>query len=109
MAIDDKSLPKMMLGFVVRRCAAALGHTPSPEEFAEWANNYRDGERTVFLFGRPISIREAHLILRHPARAVSARSAAPAEQLVIDETLPSTNVVSFTTAAARLRDHRAKS
>jgi hypothetical protein len=108
MAISDKSLPKMMLGFVVRRCAAAVGHEPSPREFAEWANNYREGERTVFLFGRPISVREAHVILRHPARAVSARAAAAAEQLVVDSTLPA-NVVGFAEAVARLRPRKATS
>ena len=29
---------KMMLGFIVRRCAADLGHAPTPDEFAKWAN-----------------------------------------------------------------------
>ena len=29
---------KMMLGFIVRRCAADIGHMPSPDEFAKWAN-----------------------------------------------------------------------
>jgi hypothetical protein len=30
--------PKMMLGFIVRRCAADIGHTPTADEFAAWAN-----------------------------------------------------------------------
>jgi hypothetical protein len=109
MPTDDKSLPKMMLGFVVRRCAAAVGHAPSAQEFAEWANNYRDGERTVFLFGRPISQREAHMILRHPGRSVTARSATPLEQLVADDMPAATNVVSFAAAAARLKRRNGKS
>lgn len=66
--------PRMLLGFIVRRCAAALGHDPSPEEFADWANNYcRQDGRVVSLFGRRISVSEARLILRNPARPVTAR------------------------------------
>ena len=102
-------LPKMMLGFVVRRCAAAVGHNPSAEELAAWANSYQDGERTVYLFGRPISIGEAKLILKYPQRPVSARGAAPYECLVAEETAPRpNNVTSFAEAAARLRARRAK-
>ncbi len=74
-------LPKMMLGFVIRRCAVALGHDPTPAEFAEWANSYSDGDRKVCLFGRPISEVEARVMLRHRSRAVAARSASPSEQL----------------------------
>jgi hypothetical protein len=77
-------LPKMMLGFVIRRCAVALGRDPSPAEFAEWANTYSDGDRKVCLFGRPISEIEARVMLRHRARPVAARSAAPSEQLKED-------------------------
>lgn len=83
-------LPKMMLGFVIRRCAAALGHDPTPTEFAQWANAYVDGERNVHLFGRPISETEAQIMLRHRGRPVAARSASPSERLEDDraEILP---------------------
>lgn len=74
-------LPKMMLGFVIRRCAVALGHDPTPTEFAEWANTYGDGDHKVHLFGRPISELEARVMLRHRSRPVAARSASAAEQL----------------------------
>lgn len=70
---------KMMLGFVVRRFVADTGCEPSPETFAEWANRYRDGDREVYLFGRPISANEARVILRHRGRPVSARGAQPRE------------------------------
>ena len=33
---------RIMLGFVVRQCAVALGHAPTPEELASWANEQRD-------------------------------------------------------------------
>ena len=103
-------LPKMMLGFVVRRCAAALGRDPSAEEFTAWANTYHDGERTVYLFGRAITVAEARLIMRHRGRTVSARSAAAHEQ--IDEILDTArvnragSVTSFAAAASRLRARR---
>jgi hypothetical protein len=96
-------LPKMMLGFVVRRCAVALGHAPSPEEFAAWANRYKDGDRIICLFGRIISVDEARLILRHRGRPVTARSAAAHERLVDDDTPLAPNVRRFETAVARLR------
>jgi len=72
-------LPKMMLAFVVRRCTVELGRVPSAQEFADWANNQGAGPGPS-LFGRPISIDEAHLILRHRSRLVSAKSAAPGEE-----------------------------
>jgi hypothetical protein len=100
---NGKQLPKMMLGFVVRRCAVAVGHDPSAEEFVEWANNFPDGDRIVRLFGRPISIREARAILRHPGRAVSTRSAQAGEQIALDEASCSPTVVSFAAAVARLK------
>jgi len=106
---NGKQLQKMMLGFVVRRCAVAVGHPPSAEEFAEWANNFPDGERIVRLFGRAISTREAWAILRHPGRAVSARSVQPAEQIPLDGTLPSATVVDFAAAVARLKGAGSKS
>jgi len=64
---------KMMLGFIVRRCAREIGHPPTPEEFAEWANNQeRDGCR-YSLFGKPISTSAARIILSQPGRLVTAR------------------------------------
>lgn len=62
---------KMMLGFVVRQCAADLGHQPDPDELAAWANNQRDDRGDYCVFGRPISTREAGVILRHPQRLVA--------------------------------------
>src|SRR5437879_5568577 len=107
MASIPKTLPKMMLGFVVRRCAVTLGHEPSPEDVAAWANTHNDGGRTFSLFGRPISVGEARAILRHPARLVSARGAQPHESVVTDEQMvPGSNVTSFRAAVARLRATR---
>ena len=98
-------LPKMMLGFVVRRCAVALGHEPSPEEFAAWANHYTEDGRTYHLFGRPISPGEAKLILRHPARTVTAKSATVAEQpaQAAPPSARASNVRSFSAAVTRLK------
>ena len=63
-----------MLGFVVRRCARELGHTPSPHEFAAWANNQRlDGER-YNIFGQAISTEAAKVMLRRLDRLVTIRS-----------------------------------
>ncbi len=101
-------LPKMMLGFVVRRCAAEVGHHPTAEEFAAWANSYQDGERTVNLFGRSISTHEATLILKHPERPVSARSAAPYDLVVANAAPAPGKVTSFAEAAARLRPRKAR-
>jgi hypothetical protein len=75
-------LPRMMLAFVVRRCTVELGRVPSPAEFADWANNQGDGAAGPSLFGRPITTDEAHLILRHRSRLVTAKSAAPGEEYV---------------------------
>lgn len=97
-------LPKMMLGFVIRRCAVAVGHEPDAEEFAAWANSYREGERTVYLFGRPISAGEAQVMLRHQRRPVAARSAAPYERIREDGgDAPAGKVTSFLEAKARLQ------
>lgn len=93
----------MMLGFVVRRCAVAVGHDPSPEEFAAWANHQQEGDRNFSLFGRAITVAEARLILRHRGRPVTARSAAPHEQVRDEERAPTSRVTSFAAAAARLR------
>lgn len=70
---------KIMLGFLVRRCAHAIGHEPSPEEFAAWANTFREEpwDRPTYLFGRPISVAEAEVILRNPGRAVRTRLGPP--------------------------------
>ena len=109
MSSNPPRLPKMMLGFVIRRCAVAVGHDPSPAEFARWANSYADGDRTVHLFGRPISEREAQVILRHRARPVAARSAAPHEEYR-DEPLELTpgKITSLAEVRARLLARRSK-
>jgi hypothetical protein len=78
MSIPEKTPSnKMMLGFVVRQCAVALGHAPSPAELAEWANNQREGRRHYCLFGRAITVEEARVIIRHPGRPVTVRVAGP--------------------------------
>jgi hypothetical protein len=81
-------LPKMMIGFVVRRCTIELGHKPTPEEFAAWANSRGDGEQRPLVFGRAISEHEAHIILKHQSRLVSAKSARAEEQFVDRDELP---------------------
>jgi hypothetical protein len=77
MASDTRAPAKMMLGFVVRQCAVALGHKPTPAELVEWANNQRDGRRRYCIFGRAITVDEARVLLRHPERPVTVRSASP--------------------------------
>ena len=65
---------KVMLGFVVRRCAKELGHSPTPDEFALWANNQKlDGER-YHIFGQAISPEAAKIMLRSLDRLVTVRS-----------------------------------
>jgi len=64
---------RIMLGFVVRQCAVALGHAPTPEELARWANEQRDARGRYRIFGREISTDEARVILRHPGRLVTVR------------------------------------
>ena len=64
---------KIMLGFVVRQCAVALGHPPTPQELARWANEQRDARGRYRIFGRPISTEDARVILRHPGRLVTVR------------------------------------
>ncbi len=100
-------LPKMMIGFVVRRCTIDLGRAPTAAEFAAWANSCGDHGERYCLFGRPIDEREAHLILKHQARLVSARSAAAHEQYVAPDDLPALgaagpNVVRLADVRARL-------
>jgi hypothetical protein len=65
--------PRIMLGFIVRQCALALGHTPTPDELAEWANNQHDTRGRYRVFGRPITIEDARVILSHPGRLVTVR------------------------------------
>jgi hypothetical protein len=64
---------KMMLGFIVRDCAVALGHAPSAEEFAAWANHQSDERGEFRLFGRAISVAQARVMLKHLARPVTVR------------------------------------
>lgn len=71
------SQSKMMLGFVIRRCAVALGRQPTPAELAEWANNQRDALGRYRIFGRAISARDAEVIMKHPGRLVSVRGVRP--------------------------------
>lgn len=61
---------KMMLGFIVRRCAADLGHAPTPDEFAKWANGDHKGKR-LCLFGKEISASHAKVMFSQPGRMVS--------------------------------------
>ncbi len=65
--------PKMMLGFIVRRCAVDLGHMPSADEFAAWANEQKQNGRRFCLFGKPISPIAAKIMLRQPGRMVTVR------------------------------------
>ena len=65
--------PKIMLGFVVRQCAVALGHPPTPDELAAWANEQRDARGRYRIFGRAITADDARVILRHPGRLVTVR------------------------------------
>jgi len=67
------NVSRLMLGFIVRRCAREIGHPPSPEEFADWANSQEKNGQRYSLFGRPISASAARIILRHPGRLVTAR------------------------------------
>jgi hypothetical protein len=63
--------PKVMLGFIVRRCAVAIGHPPSAAELADWANNQRDSRGRYRIFGRAITADEARVMMRHPGRLVT--------------------------------------
>ena len=65
---------KIMLGFIVRRCAAELGHTPSPDEFAAWANRQRQNGRSYCLFGKEISASVAKVMFAQPGRMVTVSS-----------------------------------
>lgn len=63
----------MMLGFIIRRCAADLGHNPTPDEFAAWANAYGHNGKHYCLFGKPISPSVAKIMFSQPGRLVSVR------------------------------------
>jgi len=66
---------RIMLGFVVRQCAVALGRAPRPEEFAAWANNQHALDGAPYrIFGREITADEARVIMRHPGRLVTVRA-----------------------------------
>lgn len=71
-AVDNGKGQRVMLGFVVRRCARELGHNPTPHEFAAWANGV-DGER-YNIFGQAISAEAAKIMLRSLDRLVTVRS-----------------------------------
>ena len=97
MSTPATRLPRMMIGFVVRRCTVELGHAPTAAEFADWANG-----GNVHLFGRPISEAEAGVILRHQRRLVTARSAAAEERYVeLDGLALAPNVVRLADVRAR--------
>jgi len=72
-ARDVKNQPpnKMMLGFIVRRCAADLGHTPTPDEFAGWANGHGRNGDSHCLFGKEISPAAAKIMFSQPGRMVT--------------------------------------
>ena len=62
---------KVMLGFIVRRCAAELGHAPTPDEFAAWANGEANNDATHCLFGKEISPAAAKIMFKQPGRMVT--------------------------------------
>jgi hypothetical protein len=62
---------KMMLGFIVRRCAADIGHTPTAVEFAKWANGQYPSGKRFCLFGKEISPTVAKLMFTQPGRLVT--------------------------------------
>jgi hypothetical protein len=61
---------KMMLGFIVRRCATDIGHPPSPDEFAKWANGDSPKGNRICLFGKEISPTAAKVMFGQPGRLV---------------------------------------
>jgi hypothetical protein len=70
-AANHQPSNKMMLGFIVRRCAADLGHTPTPYEFAAWANGHGRNGYSHCLFGKAISAAAAKVMLSQPSRLVT--------------------------------------
>ena len=71
--VDNGKGQKVMLGFVVRRCAKDLGHTPTPDEFATWANNQSLDREDRNIFGQAISTEAAEIMLRNLNRLVTVR------------------------------------
>jgi hypothetical protein len=67
----NQSPNRMMLGFIVRRCAADLGHTPTPDEFAGWANGHGRNGDSHCLFGKEISSAAAKIMFSQPGRMVT--------------------------------------
>lgn len=67
---------KMMLGFILRRCAAELGHRPTPREFAAWANEQDDNGHSYCLFGKAISPSAAKIMFGQPGRLVTVSTEA---------------------------------
>jgi hypothetical protein len=70
----NKNLNKVMLGFIVRRCAVDLGHSPTPDEFAARANEQEENGQRFSIFGQPISPSAAKVMLRHLGRLVAVHS-----------------------------------
>src|SRR5207253_10962655 len=70
---SNKAAPKMMLGFIVRRCAPDLVHNPTPDEFAAWANGQSQNERRYCVFGKHISHLVAKNMFSQPGRLVTVR------------------------------------
>jgi hypothetical protein len=68
--LDDAN-NKMMLGFIVRRCAADLGHAPTADEFARWANAQKQNGKSYCLFGKEISSSVAKVMFTQPGRMVT--------------------------------------
>lgn len=66
---------RVLLGFLTKECALALGHSPDAGELADWANHQRDQRGLYCLFGRKISRADATVILKHPKREVTVRRA----------------------------------
>jgi len=62
---------KLMLGFILRRCAVELGHAPTPEEFAAWANEQKQHGKSFCLFGKAISPSAAKVMFSQPGRMVT--------------------------------------
>jgi hypothetical protein len=71
---STKGVSKMMLGFIVRRCAVDIGHTPTPDEFEAWAHAQHYNGRRFCLFGKPISPSIAKVMFRQPGRLVTVRA-----------------------------------
>lgn len=71
---ENNNANKVMLGFVVRRCAKELGHSPTPDEFARWANSQECEGTRYSIFGQAISTDTAKVMFRHLSRIVTVRS-----------------------------------